>query len=94
MSCKNPLIIPNTITPNGDSKNDTWFIKNIDLFPGNKVLIFNANGNLLFEAVDYENNWNGTYNGNELPATVYYFVLDLGNGDEAIRGTITVIRQE
>ena len=92
--CKKELFIPNTITPNGDGKNDSWIIRNIDGYPGNKVLIFNRNGYLLFETTNYQNNWNGTYEGEALPATVYYYILDLNDGTEARKGPLTIIREK
>lgn len=92
--CDNPLVIPNTITPNNDGSNDTWTIKNINLYPGNHVMIFNPNGHLLFDETNYSNSWDGTYNGKDLPATVYYFILDLNNDSDPIKGTITLIREK
>lgn len=92
--CENPLVIPNTITPNGDGKNDRWIIENLHLFPQNHVSIFNPNGHLLFSENGYKNKWDATHNGKDLPATVYFYVLDLGDGTETLEGTITVIRTE
>ena len=90
----NKIFIPNTITPNADGKNDSWIIRNIAAYPGNKAQIFNRNGYLLFETVNYQNDWNGTHNGKSLPAGVYYYVLDLGDKSDPYRGTITLLRQK
>lgn len=91
--CVVSIFIPNTITPNGDGSNDTWFIKNIDQFPGNMVEIFNRDGYLLFTATNYGNDWNGTYKGMELPEAVYFYVVDLANGEKPYKGTITIVRE-
>lgn len=40
-------------TPNGDGKNDTWYIENIDNFPKNHVCIYNRWGNKLWETNAY-----------------------------------------
>jgi gliding motility-associated-like protein len=82
------VITYTALTPNGDGIDDTWIIKNIDKFPGNKVQIFNRWGTKVFEATNYKNDWNG---GN-LPQASYFYLLDLNNGDAVQKGTVTIIR--
>jgi len=84
--------IPTSFTPNGDGKNDDWVINNIELYSGNRLQIFNRWGNLLYEQSPYTTPWDGTFNGNALPAETYYYILDLNNGQEAFTGTVTIIR--
>lgn len=87
------LFIPNTITPNGDDYNDTWVIRNIDLYPNAEIKIFNKWGNELFSSKGEYTPWNGTYNGEPLPSEVYYYIIVLGNEeDNQYTGTITIIR--
>jgi gliding motility-associated-like protein len=88
------LHIYNTLTPNGDGKNDTWIIDGIENFPNCSVKIFNQWGNLVYEHEGYYENWDGTKNGKLLPAATYYYILDLGTGEEALRGDITIISAE
>ena len=58
------LIIPDIITPNNDGYNDTWKIKNIDLFPNAEVSVFNRWGKQVFNSRNIAGNpWDGTYNG-------------------------------
>ncbi len=84
--------IPTSFTPNGDGTNDNWVIRNIDLYPGHFVKIYNRWGNLLYEAAPYNEPWNGNYNGKPLPSETYYFVIDLNNDREPFTGTVTIIR--
>lgn len=89
------LVIYNTFTPNEDGKNDSWYIENIEKYTGNHVWIYNRNGNLIFETEAYNNssnNWDGKYNGNYVPASTYYYLLDLGDGSEIKKGYITIIK--
>ncbi len=86
------IYIPNSFTPNGDGKNDTWMIRNIGLRPNCTVLIFNKLGAKLFESRGYNEPWDGTYNGQPLPSDTYYFVIDLGNGKPPINGPVTIVR--
>jgi len=91
---KPELIIYNTFTPNGDGVNDTWHIKNIELYPNNTVEINNRNGNLVYKNERAITQWDGTYykDGKDLPAATYYYIIDLGNGPDIIKGNVTIIR--
>jgi len=49
--------------------------------------------------VYYSNNvadepWDGTYRGRDLPVDTYHYVLDLGNGDPPITGSVTLVRDK
>ena len=82
----------NILTPNGDGKNDTWVVKNIDLYPNNTVSIFDKGGRLLNKVSHYNNDWDGTYNGAPLAEGTYYYVIDFGPGKGLIKGFITILR--
>ncbi|MBV8388274.1 MAG: cadherin-like beta sandwich domain-containing protein [Mucilaginibacter sp.] len=90
---QNDVVANNLLTPNGDGKNDTWFIKNIDLFPNNTVTVFDHSGKVLFTRKGYSNDWDGNYNGQPLKEDTYYYVIDLGPGDRKIKGFITVLKR-
>jgi gliding motility-associated-like protein len=81
------------ISPNGDSKNDTWEIVGIEKYNDALVQVFNRWGAIIFETsgVAYEA-WDGTNNGKELPVGTYYYIIDLKNDTELISGPITIIR--
>jgi gliding motility-associated-like protein len=84
---------PDGITPNGDGKNDTWVIDYIDQYQDAVVEIYNRWGELLFHSDDYQNDWDGTYNGENLPIGTYYYIIDLKDGKtEAFTGPLTVLR--
>ncbi len=86
------LVIYNTFTPNGDLVNDFWVIDNIDKYPDNVIKVYNRNGHVVFESTNYNNDWDGKYYGNNLPAATYYYVIDLGDGSPVITGDVTIIR--
>lgn len=86
------LNIPNTFTPNGTGINDEWVIRNIDLYPDCLMQIFNSWGQIVFESKGYTKNWDGTFNGNPLPAGTYYYILSFSNGLETLTGTVTIIK--
>ncbi len=86
------LVIYNTFTPNGDGINDTWYIEGIENYPNNFVVIYNRDGMKVYEKKGYNNEWDGKYYGNDLPAATYYFVLNLGDGSSPIKGYINIVR--
>lgn len=90
-----PIIIPQFISPNGDGKNDTWIIQNIDLYPDNKVWVYNRWGNLVFSSEPYNNDWNGSYTGfgntGPLPASTYFYLIDtMKKSQEMYKGYLEV----
>ena len=87
------LEIPTIITPNNDGYNDTWIIKNIDLFPDAEVFVFNRWGERVFHTKNLlANPWDGTSDGKQLPTDSYHYVLHLNSGSESRSGVISIIR--
>lgn len=80
----------NAITPNGDGANDHWIIRNIELFSGFELFIYDSGGGLLYNTLNYQNNWDGTYKGRPLPEGSYYYLFK--DGKISYRGTITLLQ--
>ena len=76
------LMFPRYFTPNGDGYNDTWKIKFSDIEAGLTVKIFDRYGKLIKTLANNSSEWNGTFNGAELPATDYWFLVTRANGTE------------
>ncbi len=73
-------------TPNGDGYNDYWKIRgvNASFHKNSSVMIFDRYGKLVHRIpVGTDLGWDGTLNGNPLPADDYWFVLYLDDGREA-----------
>lgn len=87
----NKLEANNILTPNGDGINDVWVIKNLDLGKNNELFIYDRVGRLVFSKKNYQNDWNGTVNGNHIAEGTYYYVIDLG--PSKYTGFITLIRE-
>jgi gliding motility-associated-like protein len=85
---------PLVITPNGDGKNDTWIIRNIDLYPNAEIRVFTRWGKLIFRTKNLlANPWDGTFdNGKLVPTDSYHYILYLNDGSEPRSGIISVIR--
>lgn len=85
-------IVPNTFTPNGDSKNDVWDIKYLNSYPDCTVEVYNRNGQKVFYSIGYGIPWDGRYNSVNLPVGTYYYIIDPKNGRSKISGSVTIIR--
>jgi gliding motility-associated-like protein len=74
----NVLVIdyPRFFTPNNDGYNDSWNVFTLVGSSGSKIQIFDRYGKLLKEISPNSTGWDGTYNGQPLPATDYWFVVD------------------
>jgi gliding motility-associated-like protein len=88
--------IPTVITPNGDEINDEFFVPCLESgkYPNNSVVIFNQWGDEVFRAAPYNNTnrWRGSYDGQDLPAGTYFFVVTYGNGEKPKSGFIMLER--
>jgi gliding motility-associated-like protein len=89
--------IPDAFSPNGDGVNDIFFIPNLESYPNHSLKIFNRWGTQVFEAAPYLNDWDGkSYHtitiGEDLPVSTYYYILDLGNGENAFTGFVYLKR--
>ncbi|MGB3607144.1 T9SS type B sorting domain-containing protein [Psychroserpens sp.] len=69
-------------TPNGDGYNDIWQLKGIsEVFqPNSKVYIFDRYGKLLYTLNSPFDAWDGTFNGEPLPSSDYWFSATLEDG--------------
>lgn len=87
------------ITPNGDNKNDSWIIDNIEQFPENTVQIFNRWGQQVWWGENYDNSevvWKGN-NGNkdegvELSSATYFYVAVIEGIDKPFKGWVELTR--
>ena len=66
---------PKFFTPNGDGTNDTWNIEGIVTQPSAKIYIFDRYGKLLKQLSPTSPGWDGTFKGNLMPSSDYWFKL-------------------
>lgn len=86
-----PLFIPNVIKPDNDGKNETFVIRAASKFDQMGLIIFNRWGDVIFESVDYQNDWaaEGLNAG-----TYYYQIRGRGTGrtEKQYKGWVQVIK--
>lgn len=84
--------IPNVISPNGDSINDTWVLP-LDYVSGTntEVLILTNQGKVVLKTNDYQNNW--PQNDLNLTAVnqVFYYIITTPD-NKTKKGSITVVK--
>ncbi len=89
------IVVFTAMSPNRDGENDVFFISGIEEFPQSELKIFNRWGNIVFQSINYQNDWEGTWNNNqELPDGTYFYQLELNepNDDRMFRGFIEIHR--
>ena len=91
------LYVPNAFTPDGDGFNDYFgaVVKGYEMTEF-QMLIYNRNGELVFESVNPDAMWDGRHRGNDAPQGVYVWkvvVRESNNGEKIERvGHVTLLR--
>jgi gliding motility-associated-like protein len=70
---------PTYFTPNGDGIHDTWNIIGLDQ-PEAKIYIYDRYGKLLKQISTSGAGWDGTFNGQIMPSSDYWFTIDYIEG--------------
>lgn len=86
------LIFYSAFTPNGDGDNDFFYIGNLGKYPDNVLKVYNRYGQVIFTSAQYNNDWDGAYQGNQVPTGTYFYVLDTGTDKGKYKGTVTIVR--
>ena len=85
--------VPNVFTPNNDDVNDIWNLEQAFLYSNTEITIWGRFGNKVYESIGYDEPWDGkNESGNDVPDGVYFYHIELGNGYEPIKGTVTILR--
>lgn len=85
------LNIPNTFTPNGDKSNNEWAIGSSSTLPPVAVEVFDRYGHSVYRNQEYQDNWDGTYQGQALPEGTYYYLISDAGG-QVYKGALTILR--
>jgi gliding motility-associated-like protein len=88
--------IYNAFSPNGDNKNDFWYIDNLINYVPNTVHIYTRWGDEVQLITDYDNitqYWDGTdKNGKDLPPNTYFYVVITEGADQSQAGWVQLVR--
>ncbi len=87
------LVIFNGFSPNGDDINSTFFIDGIEDYPNNELCIYNRWGNEVYRTTGYNNEWDGRWNGYDLPDGTYFYYLKLNDEENReFKGYLQIFR--
>lgn len=79
----------NIITPDGNGQNDVFEILNAERIP-NELVVFNRWGKKVYEATNYQNDWDG----GDLSDGTYYYIFIYGvELQNEYQGTLTIMRK-
>jgi gliding motility-associated-like protein len=86
--------VPNIITPNNDGHNDVWDLTSVPGIDNSKVVILDRWGSLIYESdkAGYDHKWNGTRLDLEYPEGTYYYIIDLYDFKETVKGALLLVR--
>ena len=90
------LYVSEVITPNGDGFNDEWAILGLNQYPQAKITVINSKGQIVYEYDLNDNNgyyfyWDAkSESGQPLPASVYYWHIDLVSPTQQFTGSLTI----
>ncbi len=86
---------PKFFTPNGDGINDFWNIIALPNFSKSKLFIYDRYGKFIHQISSSNYGWDGTLNGDSLPATDYWFTVeyyDISNNLQTYKSHFSLLR--
>lgn len=92
---RNPVLIPNAFSPNGDGLNDVFGVENFKFERLLEFRVFDRWGKQVFNTTNPSEGWDGTVNGSPASQDVYYYIIRLGYGDDTVetyKGDVTLLR--
>jgi gliding motility-associated-like protein len=92
--------VPNLFSPNHDGTNDELKIYGLSSAHDFRFSIYNREGSIVYESSDWRNvNWDGTKNGMQQPAGLYYWKVEGSFADgqplklnEKTKGSVLLVR--
>ena len=69
------LYIANSFTPDGDGVNDLFQVYYSETIKKGEIEIYNRRGERVFRSFSLDSSWDGTVNGNDVPAGIYRFKI-------------------
>lgn len=95
--CDSTILVPNTLSPNGDSVNDCLYVRFLGKIPVEyQFTVYNRWGEQMFDTTDPTSCWDANYKKNPCPMGVYVWLMKyrLTTTDEkrSCSGNITILR--
>lgn len=88
------IYVPNAFTPNGDGRNDVFYVRGKNIFKM-YVAVYDRWGQRMFETRDISRGWDGTFKGKALDPAVFGFYVEgeCPGGEQFFKkGNVTLLR--
>ena len=88
------IFVPSAFTPNSDGVNDMFKAEGIGV-QSFKMIIFNREGQIVYESSNIDDPWDGTYRGSRLSSRAYFYKItyvDAKGVAHNKQGQVTLIR--
>jgi gliding motility-associated-like protein len=89
------IYVPTAFTPNNDGLNDKFKVTPVGIKSFDFMAVYNRLGELVYRTSDYNQGWDGTFKGVQLPAGTFVYVaqaIDYRGKKLFKKGTVTLIR--
>ncbi|MGV3541322.1 MAG: gliding motility-associated C-terminal domain-containing protein [Rufibacter sp.] len=93
VTVKSDVRIVNAFTPNGDGRNDTWIIPDLQYYPEVMVEVYDKNGVRVFQSSDPKVGWDGKNLKGEIVGGSYLYVVNVITNGNVFKGVLTVIKE-
>ena len=85
------IVIQKYFSPNNDGYNDKFELKGVEYFKSSIIRVYNRYGKLIKMGEGNNFSWDGTFNGDPLPADDYWYEIHIEDFTE-LKGHISLIR--
>ncbi|HRH39101.1 MAG TPA: gliding motility-associated C-terminal domain-containing protein, partial [Flavobacteriales bacterium] len=93
LTAPDDLDLPTGFTPNGDGYNDHFIIHGVESYPASLFTVFNRWGNIVYERLNYKNDWSGENSSGEmLPNGTYFVIFNINNGERTLETYVDLRR--
>jgi gliding motility-associated-like protein len=90
------LLIPSAFSPNGDGINDLFrIVRHLNIDKLDEFSIYNRWGEKVFTTSDFDTGWDGSYQGQPAPMSVYAWYVKAKtyeDKDVFVKGNVTLVR--
>lgn len=83
------LRFPEYIIP----ESNPWKVENLERYERSTYRIYDRFGKLIYEGKGTDDGWDGTYNGNILPSTDYWYIVNIPEIDRQFQGHFTLLHE-
>lgn len=86
------LRLVNVFTPNNDGINDTWGAEVLGFYGKVRIMIYERSGKRVYYSTDPTERWDGKFNGQDVLAGTYYYIIEVESTGEIHRSVLTILR--